>query len=89
MPMYNLLEYSGNYPMTSGSLWNYYRNEVNNDVIENDNANNKINNDKTVTNLFLKYKAKIIGRTPDDNNTLDNVVPLKYLSNFWSYSFCH
>ena len=23
IPMYNLLEYSGNYPMTSGSLWNY------------------------------------------------------------------
>ena len=27
MPMYNLLEYSENYSMTSGSLWNYYRNE--------------------------------------------------------------
>ena len=23
VPMYNLLEYSGNYSMTSGSLWNY------------------------------------------------------------------
>ena len=23
MPMYNLLEYSDNYSMTSGSLWNY------------------------------------------------------------------
>ena len=30
MPMYNLLEYSDNYSMTSGSLWNYYRNEINN-----------------------------------------------------------
>ena len=28
MPMYNLLEYSQNYPMTSGSLWNYDRNEI-------------------------------------------------------------
>ena len=28
MPMCNLLEYSGCYSMTSGSLWNYYRDEV-------------------------------------------------------------
>ena len=28
MPMYNLLEYSQNYSMTSGSLWNYYRDEI-------------------------------------------------------------
>ena len=26
MPMRNLLEYSQNYSMTSGSLWNYYKN---------------------------------------------------------------
>ena len=35
MSMYNLLEYGRNYSMTSGSLWNYYRDEI--DVI-NDNA---------------------------------------------------
>ena len=35
MSMYNLLEYGQNYSMTSGSLWNYYRDEI--DVI-NDNA---------------------------------------------------
>ena len=28
MPMYNLLEYSNSYSMTSGSLENYYRDEV-------------------------------------------------------------
>ena len=27
MSMYNLLEFSGNYYMTSGSLWNYYKDE--------------------------------------------------------------
>ena len=27
MPMYNLLEYSKNYRQTTGSLWNYYRDE--------------------------------------------------------------
>ena len=27
MPMYNLIEYSDNYSNTSGSLWQYYRDE--------------------------------------------------------------
>ena len=35
IPMYNLLEYSYNYSMTSGSLRNYYRDEIN-DVDIND-----------------------------------------------------
>ena len=29
MPMYNLIEYSDNYAKTSGSLWQYYRDEPN------------------------------------------------------------
>ena len=28
MPMYNLIEYSQNYKKTTGSLWNYYRDEL-------------------------------------------------------------
>ena len=28
MPMYNLIEYSKNYRKTTGSLWNYYRDEL-------------------------------------------------------------
>ena len=28
MPMYNLLEYSQNYSTTSGRLWNYYRDKI-------------------------------------------------------------
>ena len=35
MAMHNLLEYSDNYSITSGSLWNYYRDEVNDDSNEN------------------------------------------------------
>ena len=34
MLMINLLEFSDNYFMTSGSLWNYYRDEVNDDAKE-------------------------------------------------------
>ena len=30
MLMYNLLEYSQNYSMKSGSLWSYYRGEIDN-----------------------------------------------------------
>ena len=40
--MYNQLEYSENYSMTSGSLWNYYKDEVNVDANENNAANNRI-----------------------------------------------
>ena len=42
IPMYNLLEYSDNYSMTSGSVWNYYKDEINDDDNENDVSNNRI-----------------------------------------------
>ena len=85
--MYNLLQYSNNYFIKSGSLWNYYRDNTNGDENKNDNANNRINNDKTITSESFEYKKKIVGRTPDDNNTLGTevVVPLEYLSNFWRF----
>ena len=35
--------------MASGSLWNYYRDEVYDDVNKNNAANNRINNNKTIT----------------------------------------
>ena len=38
MSMHNLLEYSDN-SMTSGSLWNYYRDEINDDVYDRDQIN--------------------------------------------------
>ena len=55
--MYNFLEHSDNYYMTSGSLWNYYRDELNNSVNENNDANNyRINNNKTTTSKSFEYK---------------------------------
>ena len=71
MPMYNLLEYSDNYPMTSGSFRNYYRDEVKDDKNENDNRNNIINNNKTITSQSFEYKTKIERSTPNKNNILD------------------
>ena len=32
LPMHNLIEYSDNYTKTSGSLWQYCRNEPNNNI---------------------------------------------------------
>ena len=46
MLMHNLFEYSGNYSMTSGSLWNYYRDEIKYSAIENNNGNSINNNSK-------------------------------------------
>ena len=62
MPMYDLLEYSENFSITSGSLWNYYRDEVNDSADKTDNNDNMINNNKTTTSKSFKYKTKIIGR---------------------------
>ena len=33
MPMYNLLEYGKNYSKTTGSLWDYYRDEPNSGAV--------------------------------------------------------
>ena len=49
--------------MSSGSLWNFYRNEINDDDNEKDNANNKINNNKLITSEYFEYKTKLIGST--------------------------
>ena len=85
MPMYNLLEYSDNDSMTLESLWNYYRDEINNNANENNAACNKINSNKRTTSKSFEYKTKLIKKTPNNNNILDAevVVPLKCLSKFW------
>ena len=47
MPMYNLLEYSKNYKKTTGSLWNYYRDEPNSST-DNNNITHSILNLKSL-----------------------------------------
>ena len=77
MPMYYLIECSDKYSDTTGSLWQFRRNEIEEDA------------DLTINNASsFKYKAKLIGDTVADgaNRKKENVktaVPLKYLSNFW------
>ena len=41
MPMYNLTEYSENYSKTLGRLWQYYRDEPNNNLADSDHLNLK------------------------------------------------
>ena len=75
MPMYNLIEYSDNYSVTSGSLWQFKRDEMinNADVTNDDNAPS------------FKYKANPFRNTEKKGtkNGVKIAVPLKYLSNFW------
>ena len=78
--MYNLLEYSKNYRKTTGSLWNYYRDEPNSDTDDNEIKHSIINSKS------FDYKANFIGSVTHNNLTKNDVkivVPLKYLSNFW------
>ena len=90
MPMYNLLEYSKNYSGTSGSLWNYYRDELTDEANDDNDSNKNIINAKS-----FKYKISITGSTYNVATTardyvankkgtkeVEIAVPLKYLGNF-------
>ena len=57
--------------MTSGNLWNYYRDEVNGFSNEIDDNDNMINNNKTTTSKFFEYKTKITRITSNNNNRLN------------------
>ena len=71
MPMYNLLEYSKNYRKTTGSLWNYYRDEPNSGTTH-----------SILNSESFHYKANFMENGVTYNNLTKNdvkiVVPLKY-----------
>ena len=83
MPTYNLIEYSDAYWKTSGSLWQYYRDEQalndHGNVIDfpNDNDNN----------ISFKFKQQI-KRQKGNNATKDveTMVPLNHLNHFCNAS---
>ena len=70
MSMYNLIGYSDNYAKTSGSLWQYYRDEPDDNLADPESFESKI---------------KITGKKSNNGNEKDVeiMVPLKYLNNFW------
>ena len=90
MSMYKQLEYSDNYSVISGSLWNYYRDKISDDANENNAANNRTNNNKAIKSKSFEHKTKLIRSTPNNNNILDAaVIPLKYFNNFGDLLICH
>ena len=70
MLMCNLTEYSNNYSKTFESLWQYYKDDP---------------NDNIVNSESFKFKINITRKTPVSGNTKDVkiAVSLKYLINFW------
>ena len=80
MHMYKLIEYSDAYSRTSGSFWQYYRDEPDLDsdgnIIDFPGDNNN--------SASFKFKPKITGQTGKvGTKNVELMVPLKYLSNFW------
>ena len=80
MTMYNLLGYSKNYRKTTGSLWNYYRDEPNSGTDAKKIIHSILNSES------FDYKANFMENGVTLNNLTKNdvkiVVPLKYSSNF-------
>ena len=74
MLMYNLIEYSDNYSDTSGSLWQFKRDEIEANLDLTVDGNNIQNNSSS-----FKYKSSLI----TNRNNVKIAVPLKYLSNIW------
>ena len=74
MPVYNLIEYSDIYSDTSGSLWQFKRDEIEEDADLTVDANHIPN-----ISSSYKYKSSLI----TNSNGVKIAVSLKYLSNFW------
>ena len=82
MPMYNLIEYSDAdaYLKTSGSLWQYYRDEP---ALDNNNIIIDFPDDNNNSASF-EFKQQRTGQTGNSGTKdIEIMVPLKYLSNFW------
>ena len=80
--MCNLLEYSKNYKKTTGSLWNYYRDQPSNPLSTNSESF-KYNTSITgnTNNIYVgeaRYDANKVSK-----NGAEVVIPLKHSSNFW------
>ena len=83
IPMYNLLEYSKNYEKTSGSLFNYYRDEPSEITIG---AGNNARNISIRNSKSFDYKTKTtesLDVGEDEKEDVTIAIPLKYLGNFW------
>ena len=67
MPVCNLLEYSQKFSMTSGSLWDYYRDKI-------DDVNNNASDGKS-----FNYKTKIVkGKNQKNLEMKEMQIDLQY-----------
>ena len=57
MPMYNSIEYSDNYSKTSGCLWQYYKDEPNNNLADSESFKSKV---KITGKLLMMGIQKIL-----------------------------
>ena len=67
IPMYNLLEYSKNYRKTTSNLWNYYRDELTDDINDNNFLNKNVINSES-----FKYKTSVTGSTYNVDEKITN-----------------
>ena len=67
MLLFNLIEYSDNYSKTSGCLWQYYRDDPNDNI----------------TTICIKIKKTGKNSAAGNTKDVETTVPLKYLSKFW------
>ena len=87
MPMLNLLENSKNYSKTSGSLCNYYRDELTDETNENNGPNKNVIKSleykTSITRSTYNVAATAEGYDANKKGTkeVEIAVPLKYLSN--------
>ena len=82
MPMYNLIEYSDNYSDTSGSLWQFKRDQQpldNNGAFTNLTAENSLSFKYKSILLVIMLQMEQIA----EKEGVKIAVPLKYLSNYW------
>ena len=70
MPMYNMIKCSDDYSKTFGSLWQYFKDEPDDNLTDSES---------------YKPNVKVTGSTSSDGNEKDVeiIVPLTYLNNFW------
>ena len=74
MAMYNLIKYSDKYSDTLRSLWQFKRDEIEEDIGLTVDDNHISNNSSS-----FKYKSSLIA----NRNNIKIAVPINYLSNFW------
>ena len=81
MPMYNLIEYYNNFADSSGSLWQFKRDEQN--MTDGRNPADVTTDDSS----SFKYKSSFFKTLTDADagifKDIKIVVPLKYVSNFF------